>query len=286
MSPDIFETSRRIFLNTEQLFHSNQSLIDATTDLIANTRVYSANFSCARSIPEYDTHITLENSLTLMSARKLAHDKKVCVLNFADAVHPGGYVRHGGNAQEEYLCKSSNLIASLESDHAKRFYDAHRAMLASQNGSYDVFLATDTAVYSPSVTVFKIDCGYNPMFYAESFQMYTPQWITLDVITCAAPKFPSTGPTISDDELMQLFEQRIHNIFEIALDNETDSIVLGAYGCGEFHNPPEIVATAFKSELSSPRYRHGFQDVVFAIPGSSNSRNRQVFEQILGGLIE
>lgn len=69
---------------------------------------------------------------------------------------------------------------------------------------------------------------------------------SVDVITCAAP-YNVYG---FDRELLRsTYESRITNILEAAIDNDVDTIVLGAFGCGAFHNPPELMAEALKKYL-------------------------------------
>lgn len=52
----------------------------------------------------------------------------IWVLNFANAVHPGGGVRHGATAQEEDLCRTSSLLLSLESEAAGEYYRYNRGI--------------------------------------------------------------------------------------------------------------------------------------------------------------
>ncbi len=45
-------------------------------------------------------------------------------------------------------------------------------------------------------------------------------------------------------------------------------LILGAFGCGAFGNPPKVVAKAFREVLEERRYHTAFQRVVFAIKSS------------------
>ena len=69
---------------------------------------------------------------------------------------------------------------------------------------------------------------------------------------------------LPNGDLQYLFEKRIRNILEVAIDNEVDVLILGAFGCGAFHNPPDIVADAFREVLLTDRYRKSFEQIVFA----------------------
>jgi uncharacterized protein (TIGR02452 family) len=53
-----------------------------------------------------------------------------------------------------------------------------------------------------------------------------------------------------------------------AIENDIEALILGAFGCGAFNNPPTVVAKAFQSVLMKDRYFHAFSDVIFAVKRS------------------
>ena len=98
------------------------------------------------------------------------------------------------------------------------------------------YLYSDRLIYTKGVTVFKNE---------DLSLKERNQWFRVDVITCAAPilfMLPHTNSAVLGD----LFRSRIRNIFNAAIDNDIRVLILGAFGCGAFKNPPEIVAQAFR----------------------------------------
>jgi uncharacterized protein (TIGR02452 family) len=59
-------------------------------------------------------------------------------------------------------------------------------------------------------------------------------------------------------------------------------VVLGAWGCGAFHNDPEVAAGTVLPWLRSPRFAGCFDKVVFAIPdGGRSGANLVGFRKVL-----
>lgn len=240
--------------------------------------------SDAREVFPY-SRISVEENLTLITALRYADTKKTAVLNVANPVIPGGGVLNGAEAQEEYLCRASNLYCCLTSGNAADYYEVHKSRHPAGNAG-GVFLGTDRIIYSPAVTVIKEDTAYIPYDDTRHIgavdQKYTDDWKTIDVITCAAPIITSTDAMPPEDLIYRIFVKRIRNILEAAIDNEVDVLVLGAFGCGAFHNPPEIVAKAFCDLFMQDRYRYAFPDVIFSIKRTGwNHDNIDIFGRAL-----
>jgi len=254
-----------VFLKTRKLIESNRKLRMLTSTAVEKTVILEEGFCSAKSPFYSNMKISVEEVPTLTAARKLAdEDLKVAALNFANPIEPGGGVLRGANAQEEYLCRASNLWFCLISKKASSFYREHRR----QQGLEEVMMASDRIIYSPEITVFREDRGYFAGEVCIPRQEYTKNWKTIDVITCAAPYFGKSAYILPQNELYAIFCKRIRNILEAAIEHEIEAIVLGAFGCGAFHNPPELVAKAFGDVLLENRYKYSFKKVVFAIKRS------------------
>lgn len=52
---------------------------------------------------------------------------------------------------------------------------------------------------------------------------------------------------------------------EEAMANEVDILILGAFGCGAFHNNPRLMSRAFADLLLREKYAAFFRRVFFAI---------------------
>lgn len=199
----------------------------------------------------------------------------VGVLNFASSTNPGGGVTKGSTAQEECLCRCSNLYLTLYQEKCIREY-------YNVNKKYMSNLGSDAIIYSRNVYVFK-DKDYNMLPVKDRFYV--------DVLTCAAPNLRETPRnqynsdaseeklTLTDEELYNIHVKRARNILNVAIKNEDDYLILGAFGCGAFRNNPEIVAKAYKDVLQD--YMYCFKIIDFAIIDGKYSNNYEIFKRVL-----
>ena len=201
------------------------------------------------------TQVQVVNETTLAAARRLVESgERVLALNFANGVRPGGGFLTGARAQEEVLCRSSALYATLEGD---PMYPAHAARPQPDS--------TDWAILSPDVPVFRDDSGT---------ALEAPWAVSL--LTCAAPYAPTIGQPRAGD----LLARRIQRVLAIARAYDYSALVLGAWGCGAFHHDPARTARDFRVALEA--HSGAFAQVVFAIADWSDKRRylgpfREVF---------
>ena len=203
-----------------------------------------------------ETIIKVVNEDTFNVAEKLPG---CAVLNMASFSFPGGGVTNGARAQEEELCRRSNLTKSLYAfDH--RMADVYGPPYG--NSSYPIPMFG--GIYSTGITVFKSAVSYNGLI--NPFQC--------DVITVPGLKKPvldrKTGELQPKDVIA--LKGKIRAIFRMAILGKNESLVLGALGCGAYGNPPSHVARLFKEVLGEDEFIHSFSKIYFAILEDTNSR--------------
>lgn len=254
------------FRDTMRQLKEDRELAERTLRMKAGTVLYLKGYEAvAPEVKSETPDVFVVRDTAFRCAAPLAMCGKTAVLNFANAYSPGGGVTQGVMAQEECLCRSSSLYAALTLPYIiKNYYKAN------QKNTGD--MGTDTVIYSPGVIVFKTD---DPV--PENM---TPRFL-VDVITCAAPYCdPAKIRKFREDKLREVLAGRIRNILETAAANGADHLVLGAFGCGVFNNPPALVAGVFRELLLDRGYGKYFKKVVFAIKADDdNAPNLRAFRE-------
>ena len=178
-----------------------------------------------------------EDSFTLARRRleqtailRAKDDKPILVLNLANAVSPGGGVRHGAKAQEEDLCRKSSLLLSLESENARAYYEYNRALHSN--------MGSDAVIINPHVEIIKDEKGN---LLEDS--------VVVAVMTCAAPNLIYGMEGLSRQEYEAMMYGRITGMLKVAARFGYRFLVLGAFGCGAFRNDPRVVSDLFYKAL-------------------------------------
>ncbi len=269
-----------VFKDTERLCKTNPKLSESVKKATASQKLILEGKPLddqKKDIYENPAKVVVSKNRTYEAAAGY-RGQHVAVHNFASASNPGGGVVNGASAQEECLCRCSGLYFSLNTPAMwDGFYQPHR-------DAHDP-IHNDDIIYTPDVTVFKTDTAM-PQLMPES------DWYDVDVITCAAPNLrniPSnkynTGDgnknvIIGDKDLLALHEKRLRRILEVALSENCDTIILGAFGCGAFQNNPEVVAQANRNVIKD--YLHAFKNIEFAVYCSPRDEsNFKIFERVL-----
>lgn len=193
----------------------------------------------------FSKRTTTEACQNMVDIYKSSH-LKVGALNFASAKHPGGGFLRGALAQEESIARVSTLYPSLLK--CPEFYN--------YNMSLKTALYSDYIIYSEGVTVIKDDNGElleNPY--------------NIDVITSPAPN----AKAIRENEKHNIskinitMENRIRKIIKVAILNNIDCLILGAFGCGVFGNSLFDVSKIFRKILIEEDLGKYFKVIEFAI---------------------
>jgi len=202
------------------------------------------------------TKVLVISEDTFEAARQHLVQNSTAVLNFANQFNPGGGWKSGAGAQEENLFRRSNLYKHLTSRHVQ--YPLHEY----------------GGIFSRDVCVFRGPESQGYPFLEQHFQVC--------VITAAAYCRP-----MIDHRTRQMYPQetegtrrKIVSILRVAAVQGVEVLVLGAFGCGAFANPPEQVARLFHEALQL--FPSIFKKVIFAIISRPDSpdQNFEVFRDV------
>ena len=253
----------RIFAESKRLWETDPALMEA----VEHSRSRTALVPERKALANREGERIFREPVRVRVSQKRSFEaaahyrgQGACVLNFASSTNPGGGVVTGASAQEESLCRCSTLFPCLNTRELwDGFYQPHR-------DAHDP-LHNDDCVYTPDIVVFRDDGTMQLLPEDRRFRV--------DVLTCAAPNLrnnPSNGynpgdgqagPDISREELRRLLEKRVRRILNLAAEKGARVLILGAFGCGAFRNPPEVVAGAMRRTLED--YRLCFETVEFAV---------------------
>lgn len=255
----------------QQIYKDTKKCVDTQIGLKGSYK-QSTRYAC-EELPEYDEimeitggvpdtrpEVIVVNSDTLDEAVKLVEDGFTpLVLNLASERQPGGGVEGGYQAQEEDIFRRSNYMSCTN----KQFYP----------------LGPEECVVTEGVVVFK-DADYQKM----------SNGVVMDFIAMPGVRNPPIArddgvPSYRNEEDDDLMCLKIDMIFRYATlqseaadqEGEYDSLVLGALGCGAFHNPTERVCEIFQEAVL--KYGPYFKKIVFAVMSSGNNSNFEVFSK-------
>jgi uncharacterized protein (TIGR02452 family) len=239
-------------------------------DLREGAVFYSQTESLAVDPAQRGRHRTLvsvHNADFLEIARAIATPSTApAVLNMASRRNPGGGVHLGSGAQEENLFRRSNAFCSLYQfvDHGREY-----AVPRSHAASYPIPRESG-GIYSPEVTVFRSAESTGYALLAHPYQV--------NALTVPAINEPDlverSGRLWLTDDMARATVLKIRAIFRIAARHGQADLVLSAFGCGAFKNPPHHMAELFHQVLAEPEFAGVFRRVAFAIIDDHNAFHR------------
>lgn len=201
----------------------------------------------------------LINAKLMMNEKELEQLSKACGKTITSA-----YKIHMDTAEPEICFKGRKIIVEVK--------------LGSDNGTttQEVELNSDDGSY--------VDLPPNQIFpfhELRSAAVDLSQGFVVDEIT-------NKKIFVKDEEFSEWFEKetlrRIEAQLDTALLNGIRNLVLGAFGCGEFKNNPEVVAKLYKEAIE--KRADQFDHIVFAIYNSGRNarKNFAPFYKALHGI--
>lgn len=220
---------------------------------IQSRRTGGSGFFPRTQRAEGDQRLQVCNVDTLTAALALGD---ASALNFANADFPGGGYLHGARAQEEDLCRLlPQLHPSLVAARTKGFYS----------------IRSDACLVTRDVSAVRRPGSYE----------LCPSLGTCTILTAA---MPNGRPEAGSSAWHETVQVRVQSVLHAAALTGHRHLVLGAWGCGAFGNPPEAVAQHFREQLSLERFRGIWESVVFAIIDPKKDGNLRPFQDVLHSL--
>lgn len=212
-------------------------------------RFYDDSWVSEQTTGNFVPEISLVDNDTFTEASQY---NKPCCLNFASHKRPGGGYKSSKFASK---AKSGRPIKTQEEDLFRR---------SNLPEILDV-----ESLYRECYPLKGLKGIYCEAIVNKDKKVQPCTEFVVSVITVAAV----VNPTYED---LDLIKNKVKRIFDIAADNHQETLILGAWGCGVFHNDPELIAHLFMEQTK----RNLIKKVVFAIPDKTSSVYK-IFEKAI-----
>ena len=241
--------------------------------------------------PSTNVFVVNEDCLAVYQ-RMAAKNCSPVLLNMANAETPGGGYRRGAGAQEENLFRRSNYYLSLDAEldtkkEAERFYCTETGDAKAVDPGQNFYpIAEFGAIYTSGLTVFRHseDKGY------AFLEKPLSNVCAIAVAAYDQREERGAGDQNLDEKQVVGMRKKIENLFAVAHHHGHECLILSAFGCGAFRNPPLQVAEIFQSVIE--QYAGYFKEIHFSIIDDQNTGKRsnpngnfQPFQKILGGFV-
>jgi uncharacterized protein (TIGR02452 family) len=260
-----------ITLKSEKI--SNIQIFSATLKYIEEHQLpsleislYTNNASSTNNL-SFNSHdylpILVANTTTFQMTKTLVEQGlSPLILDMANRSRPGGSVLEGSNAQEETLCRQSNLYTGLKTAYADNYYP----------------IPEHGGILIKSVTFFR-DENYD--FLTHPIQADVFALAAYDCNYAHKPDLENNLSGYDKPSLEKDYEKgtkaKIRAMLQTAKKNGNDSLVLSAFGCGAFRNDPIKISTFYKEVLGEPEFQNTFKIITFAIKDTGQG-NFEVFK--------
>ncbi|KKA26311.1 hypothetical protein TD95_001758 [Thielaviopsis punctulata] len=216
------------------------------------------------------------------AAHQPAPGPRVAIVNFANAMTPGGGYIGGATAQEEAICYRSSLYFSL------------------QRASYP--WASEHVLYTRDVLVHRGDSRVGmPLLMDLDPKMTVHDLPVISAVSVAAEINPmqnslkgapgESGHRIPKAQVFakaedrDLYKTKVRMVLRAMGHNGHSALILGALGCGVFANPAHDAALCWREVLEEKEFRGWFSHVWFAIMGDVGANsNFHIFSEYLAGI--
>lgn len=255
-----------VMYDTLELCNTDSDLMKAVSDSISRQYIVFWNQKISVDNKLWNTEIIVSRKRTYEAAQAYQW-QKVAVLDFAN-YYSAWWAPFSAWAQEESMCRCSTLYPCIDAD--KNSVDYYKKHIDERHKRIIDNYGWDDIIYVPDVVVFKTDVSI-PEFLDKS------KWYKTDVIVSAAPELQYDSP-YSENAYRIVMKKRVKAILDIAYREKVDILILWAFWCWAFENPPEIVAEIFKKSLEN----YNFKTVEFAIytRESRPNKNFEIFDKV------
>lgn len=202
---------------------------------------------------ETKLEIVNEDCIDLLIRYQKETCKKFCLAVYGDEIKPGGTYLTGTKRQESEVARRTNI--SL-------VYNRIKYPLEINGG-----------IFGKNIIIFRDNENNNYNFLEEE--------IICDCVIVGMPKNPCLeNSKYSSDDSMKI-RGKFMAMFDECLKRNSKNLILGAFGCGKYNNPPDHIAMILKELITSYRYKNRFERIIFAIKENGNEKNDIFFDYIM-----
>lgn len=240
------------FLETLELIKTNEDINKS----LKNSNVIIYDETITKKEIKYNTEISVIDEDVIKTILK-NKDNNLGVLVFSSK-NITNYTCMN-NSQEERIFRSSTLYKLIDtSECLSLFYSKNKK---------NNYIYTNSCIFVKNALVFK-----------DEYLINKDLWAYPNFILSCPPDMNKLD--ISKEEHIKILYKKLINVFNVAIENNIEVLILGAYGCGESYNSPIIVSNVFKKLLEE--YNGCFKKIIFSVKMTKYSdSNYKTFKKIL-----